>query len=83
MKKIGTYLLAVTLLLSLAACAPKRYERKHAPVGSSSIKKSSDKAQEKEQTEELSQMKMTKKPLGPCQKRTKRISIRSLKTVRL
>lgn len=51
MKKIGTYLLAVTLLLSLVACAPKRYERKHSPVGASSVKKSSDKAQEKEQTE--------------------------------
>ena len=52
MKKIGTYLLATVLLLSLAACAPKRYERKHGPVESSSVKKSSDKAREKEQTEE-------------------------------
>ena len=52
MKKIGTYLLAAALLLSLVACAPKRYERKHSPVGDSSVKKSSDKAQEKEQTEE-------------------------------
>ena len=47
MKKIGTYLLAAVLLLSLAACAPKRYERKHSPVGASSVEKSSDKAQEK------------------------------------
>ena len=38
MKKIGTYLLAAALLLSLAACAPKRYERKHSPVGASSVK---------------------------------------------
>ena len=28
-------------VLSLVACAPKRYERKHSPVGTSSIKKSS------------------------------------------
>ena len=52
MKKIGTYLLAVTLLLSLVACAPKRYERKHAPVGSSSVKKSSGETQEKEKRED-------------------------------
>lgn len=51
MKKIGTYLLATVLLLSLAACAPKRYERKHAPVGSSSVKKSSGETQEKEKME--------------------------------
>ena len=50
MKKIGTYLLATALLLSLAGCAPKRYERKHSPVGASSVKKSSDQAQEKEKT---------------------------------
>lgn len=80
MKKIGTYLLAVTLLLSLVACAPKRYERKHAPVGTSSIKKSSG---EKSSRKKKSQIKMIKKPLGPYQKQTKRISIRSLKTVRL
>ena len=48
MKKIGTYLLAAALLLSLAACTPKRYERKHSSVGASSVKKTSDKAQEKE-----------------------------------
>ena len=51
MKKIGTYLLAAALLLSLAACTPKRYERKHSSVGASSCKKTSDKAQEKDQTE--------------------------------
>lgn len=33
MKKIGTYLLATLLLISLAACAPKRYERKHGASG--------------------------------------------------
>ena len=82
MKKIGTYLLAAALLLSLAACAPKRYERKHAPVGSSSVKKSSGEPQEKEKRE-ASQMKRMRKPLGTCQKQTKRISTRSLKTVRL
>lgn len=47
MKKIGTYLLATLLLLSLAACAPKRYERKHGPVDSSSATKSSEKVSEK------------------------------------
>lgn len=47
MKKIGTYLLATLLLLSLAACAPKRYERKHGPVDSSSARQSSGKADEK------------------------------------
>ena len=47
MKKIGTYLLAAVLLLSLAACAPKRYERKHSPVGASSATQSSDKANKK------------------------------------
>ena len=47
MKKIGTYLLAAALLLSLAACAPKRYERKHSPVGASSAILSSDKANKK------------------------------------
>ena len=83
MKKIGTYLLAAALLLSLACCAPKRYERKHGPVESSSVKKSSDKAREKSKQRKLSQIKMIKKPLGPCQKLTKRISIRLLKIVRL
>ena len=47
MKKIGTYLLATVLLLSLAACAPKRYERKHGPVDSSSARQSSEKADDK------------------------------------
>ena len=47
MKKIGTYLLVAALLLSLAACTPKRYERKHSPVSSSSATQSSDKANKK------------------------------------
>ena len=47
MKKIGTYLLVAALLLSLAACPPKRYERKHSPVSSSSATQSSDKANKK------------------------------------
>ena len=60
MKKIGPYLLATVLLLSLAACAPKRYERKHSPVESSSVKQSSDKAKEKEQSKEAKLDEMTK-----------------------
>ena len=68
MKKIGTYLLAACLLFSLVACAPKRYERKHGPVGSSSIKKSSDKAQEKEQTEEAKSDENDKEAIGTLSK---------------
>lgn len=68
MKKIGTYLLAATLLLSLAACAPKRYERKHSPVGASSVKKSSDKAPEKEQTEEAKSDEHDKEAIGTLSK---------------
>ena len=83
MKKIGTYLLAPVLLLSLAACAPKRYERKRSPVGTSSVEKSSDKAQEKEQIEEAKSDEHDKEAIGTLSKQTKRISIRSLKTVRL
>ena len=68
MKKIGTYLLAAALLLSLACCAPKRYERKHGPVESSSVKKSSDKAQEKEQTEEAKSDEHDKEAIGTLSK---------------
>ena len=68
MKKIGTYLLAAALLLSLAACTPKRYERKHSPVGASSVKKSSDKAQEKEQTEEDKSDEHDKEAIGTLSK---------------
>ena len=68
MKKIGTYLLAPVLLLSLAACAPKRYERKHSPVGASSVEKSSDKAQEKEQIEEAKSDEHDKEAIGTLSK---------------
>ena len=68
MKKIGTYLLAAALLLSLAACVPKRYERKHSPVGVSSVEKSSDKAQEKEQTEEAKSDEHDKEAIGTLSK---------------
>lgn len=68
MKKIGTYLLAAALLLSLAACAPKRYERKHSPVGTSPVEKSSDKAQEKEQIEEAKSDEHDKEAIGTLSK---------------
>ena len=68
MKKIGTYLLAAALLLSLAGCAPKRYERKHSPVGASSVKKSSDKAREKEQPEEAKSDENDKEAIGTLSK---------------
>ena len=68
MKKIGTYLLAAALLLSLAACTPKRYERKHSSVGASSVKKTSDKAQEKEQTEEDKSDEHDKEAIGTLSK---------------
>ena len=68
MKKIGTYLLAVALLLSLVACAPKRYERKHAPVGSSSVKKSSGETQEKEKREEKQSDEKDEEAIGTLSK---------------
>ena len=68
MKKIGTYLLAAVLLLSLAACAPKRYERKHSPVESSSVKQSSDKAKEKEQSKEAKLDENDKEAIGTLSK---------------
>lgn len=68
MKKIGTYLLVAALLLSLAACAPKRYERKHAPVVSSSVKKSSGETQEKEQSQEEKSDKNDKEAIGTLSK---------------
>ena len=68
MKKIGAYLLATILLLSLAACAPKRYERKHSPVESSSVKQSSDKAKEKEQSEEAKSDENDKEAIGTLSK---------------
>ena len=81
MKKIGTYLLATVLLLSLAACAPKRYERKHGPVDSSSARQSSGKADEKQK--KASQMKRMRKRLAPCLRRTRQIFIPLSRTVRL
>ena len=68
MKRIIIVLLTVSSVLSLAACAPKRYERKHSPVGASSVKKSSDKAQEKEQTEEAKSDEHDKEAIGTLSK---------------
>ena len=83
MKKIGTYLLSAALFAFLAACAPKRYERKHSPVGLHRSKNHLTRPKKKSKPKKRSQMNMIKKPLGLCQKQTKRISIRLLKTVRL
>ena len=44
MRKFMISLLAGVSVLSLVACTPKRYERKHSPVGASSVKKTSDEA---------------------------------------
>ena len=55
-------------MLSLEACTPKRYERKHSSVGASSVKKTSDKAQEKEQTEEDKSDEHDKEAIGTLSK---------------
>ena len=55
-------------MLSLAGCALKRYERKHSPVGASSVKKSSDQAQEKEKTEEAKSDENDKEAIGTLSK---------------
>ena len=68
MKKFIILFLTVGSLISLAACAPKRYERKHSPVGASSVKKSSDKAQEKEQSEEAKSDEHDKEAIGTLSK---------------
>ena len=68
MKKFIILFLTVSSVISLAACAPKRYERKHSPVGASSVKKSSDKAQEKEQTEEAKSDEHDKEAIGTLSK---------------
>ena len=68
MKKFIILFLTVGSVISLAACAPKRYERKHSPVGASSVKKSSDKAQEKEQTEEAKSDEHDKEAIGTLSK---------------
>ena len=68
MKRIIIVLLTVSSVLSLAACTPKRYERKHSSVGASSVKKTSDKAQEKEQTEEDKSDEHDKEAIGTLSK---------------
>ena len=68
MKRIIIVLLTVSSVLSLAACAPKRYERKRSPVGTSSVEKSSDKAQEKEQIEEAKSDEHDKEAIGTLSK---------------
>lgn len=68
MKKFIILFLTVGSVISLAACAPKRYERKHSPVGASSVKKSSDKAQEKEQSEEAKSDDHDKEAIGTLSK---------------
>lgn len=68
MKKFIILFLTVGSVISLAACTPKRYERKHSPVGASSVKKSSDKAQEKEQTEEDKSDEHDKEAIGTLSK---------------
>lgn len=68
MKKFIILFLTVGSVISLAACAPKRYERKHSPVGASSVKKSSDKAKEKEQSKEAKSDENDKEAIGTLSK---------------
>ena len=68
MRKFMISLLAGVSVLSLVACAPKRYERKHAPVGTSSIKKSSGETQEKEQSQEEKSDEKDKEAIGTLSK---------------
>ena len=68
MKKFIILFLTVGSVISLVACAPKRYERKHAPVGTSSIKKSSGETQEKEQSQEEKSDKNDKEAIGTLSK---------------
>ena len=68
MKKFIILFLTVGSIISLAACTPKRYERKHSSVGASSVKKTSDKAQEKEQTEEDKSDEHDKEAIGTLSK---------------
>lgn len=68
MKKFIILFLTVGSIISLSACTPKRYERKHSPVGASSVKKSSDKAQEKEQSQEEKSDKNDKESIGTLSK---------------
>lgn len=68
MKKFIILFLTVGSIISLVACAPKRYERKHAPVGSSSVKKSSGETKEKEQSQEEKSDKNDKEAIGTLSK---------------
>ena len=68
MKKIIILFLTVGSVISLAACAPKRYERKHSPVGASSVKKSSGEPQEKEKREEKQSDEKDKEAIGTLSK---------------
>ena len=68
MKKFIILFLTVGSVISLAACAPKRYERKHSPVGASSVKKSFDKAQEKEMREEKQSDEKDEEAIGTLSK---------------
>lgn len=68
MRKLMISLLAGVSVLSLVAFAPKRYERKHAPVGTSSIKKSSGETQEKEQSQEEKSDEKDKEAIGTLSK---------------
>ena len=68
MRKLMISLLAGLSILSLAACTPKRYERKHSPVGSSSVKKSSGETKEKEQSQEEKSDEHDKEVIGTLSK---------------
>ena len=68
MRKLMISLLAGLSVLSLVACAPKRYERKHGPVGASSVKKSSGETQEKEKREEKQADENDKEAIGTLSK---------------
>ena len=68
MKKFIILFLTVGSIISLAACAPKRYERKHGPVGASSVKKSSGETQEKEKREEKQADENDKEAIGTLSK---------------
>ena len=68
MRKLMISLLVGLSILSLAACTPKRYERKHSPVGSSSVKKSSGETKEKEQSQEEKSDEHDKEAIGTLSK---------------
>ena len=68
MKKFIILFLTVGSIISLSACTPKRYERKHGPVGASSVKKSSGETQEKEKREEKQADEHDKEAIGTLSK---------------